>query len=164
MPPWAPEPIKAATFNTRTDTIETSKLWKPSLEKWRCVVPASGWYEWSGEKGNKQAWHFTRPDGELLSFAGLYAPPGRFGKLSCSIVITEACDQTRHVHDRMPVILERDQVVQWLAAPVTAILKPYAGPIQLRPASKLVGNVKNQGRELLVAEEPVDEPRRFHDL
>lgn len=44
-----------------------------------------------------------RPDGSF--FAGLYAPPGRFGRPSCSIAITEACDQTRHIHDCMPVIL-----------------------------------------------------------
>jgi putative SOS response-associated peptidase YedK len=165
VPPWSAEPLKSATFNTRTDTIETSKLWKPSFDKWRCVVPASGWYEWSGEKGAKQAWHFTRPDGELLSFAGLYAPAGKLGKLSCSIIITEACDQTRHIHDRMPVILERDQVAAWLAAPDASLLKPYEGPIQIRAASKLVGNVKNQGPELLVAEEePASLPLGgFHD-
>jgi len=65
VPPWSAEPLKAATFNTRTDTIETSKLWKPSREKWRCVVPASGWHEWSGQKGDKEPWHFTRPMGSF---------------------------------------------------------------------------------------------------
>ncbi len=152
VPPWSPEPLKAATFNTRTDTIETSKLWKPSLDKWRCVVPASGWYEWTGEKGNKKAWHFTKPDGELLSLAGLYAPPGRLGKLSCSIIVTEACDATRHIHDRMPCLLERQQVDAWLAAPDLSLLKPYTGEIVIKPAHRDVGSVKNEGAYLLDAE------------
>ncbi len=164
IPPWSAEPLKAATFNTRTDTIETSKLWKPSLDKWRCVVPASGWYEWTGDKGNKQPWHFTRPDGEPLSFAGLYAPPGRFGKASCSIVITEAADSTRHIHDRMPVILERDQVDRWLAEPDVGLLRPYQGEILITAANKAVGAVKNEGPELLVADGPVEPPKGdFHD-
>ncbi len=164
IPPWSAAPLKAATFNTRTDSIETSKLWRPSLEKWRCVVPASGWYEWTGAKGDKQPWHFTRPDGAPLSFAGLYAPPGRFGKPSCSIVVTEACDSTKHIHDRMPVILEQDQVAAWLEHPDITLLKPYSGEIIIQPADKAVGNVKNQGPELLTPTEPVHPPEGdFHD-
>ena len=164
VPPWSAEPLKAATFNTRTDTIETSKLWKPSLDKWRCIVPASGWYEWTGDKGNKQPWHFTRPDGEPLSFAALYAPPGRYGRPSCSIVITEACDATRHIHDRMPVVLERDQVATWLAAPDLSLLKPYTGEIVITAAHKDVGNNRNQGAYLLDAAAQTPPPGAlFHD-
>jgi len=94
-------------------------------------------------------------DGQLLSFASLHAPPGRYGRPSCNIVITEACDQTRHIHDRMPVILEQDQVAAWLAGPDVSLLKPCEGKITISPANKAVGNVKNQGLELLVPADSV---------
>jgi putative SOS response-associated peptidase YedK len=94
----------------------------------RCLVPASGFYEWTGPKGAKQAYHLVRADLELLAFAGLWgawrAPSGD-EVLSYAIITTEPNDVVRPFKDRMPVILEPSDYDAWLTAEnATTLLRP----------------------------------------
>jgi putative SOS response-associated peptidase YedK len=150
VPFWAKDiPRNLSTINARAETITEKPTWREPLKRGRCIIPMSGWYEWTEEQGGKQPWHFTRPDGQPLSFAGLWAWNEALQLRSCAIIVCEGNDVTGLYHDRMPVILERDQVDAWFDAPDLSLLAPYKGPINVAEANRAVGNVKNQGEWLL---------------
>jgi putative SOS response-associated peptidase YedK len=84
----------------------------------RCIIPASGYYEWQDTPGGKQPHYFTRVDGQVISFAGLWdewkdRTSGETVK-SCTMIITEPNATVAEVHDRMPVVLEPGQFTPWL--------------------------------------------------
>jgi putative SOS response-associated peptidase YedK len=115
-------------FNARAETIATQSLFKEAFKRRRCIVPASGFYEWSGEKKARLPWYFTSPDGLPLSFAGLYErwknPETAETVQSCTIITTDANRMIARIHDRMPVILDKPGAKAWLDAPDAALLKP----------------------------------------
>jgi putative SOS response-associated peptidase YedK len=115
-------------FNARAETIATQSLFKEAFKRRRCIVPASGFYEWSGEKKARLPWYFTSPDGLPLSFAGLYErwknPETAETVQSCTIITTDANRMIARIHDRMPVILDKAGVKAWLDAPDASLLKP----------------------------------------
>jgi putative SOS response-associated peptidase YedK len=89
---------------------------------------------------------------EGFAFAGLWSA-GRFG-LSCSIITTAAVGDLTRVHDRMPLLLEPDRWTEWLTAPAAeALLAPppldFVASIEIRPVGPAVGNVRNDGPELI---------------
>lgn len=85
----------------------------------RCLVPASGYYEWEAvpvegqSKPRKQPYYITRADGMPFTFAGLWER-WRDGMMSFTILTTEGGAATRHLHDRMPVILDQSGFEGWL--------------------------------------------------
>jgi putative SOS response-associated peptidase YedK len=119
---------KAMCTNARAETVATSRTFKGAFERRRCLVPADAYYEWTGEKGAKTRWRFERADGDWWSFAGLWdrAETAEGVLESFAIVTTGAGEDSRHIHDRQPVILEKSDMARWLdlSADVGAILKP----------------------------------------
>ena len=119
MPPWAKserEVFKYKTFNARSEGMFTSQLWKRSAVLRRCLVPASGFYEWRSTSTGKQP-YFIRPKGQdLFAFAGLYRYWERAGSElgTYAIVTTGANAALSVIHNRMPVILSRVGERQWL--------------------------------------------------
>ena len=108
----------------------------------RCVVPADGFYEWTGEKGHKRPIWFHRPDGELLFFAGLADDAGTF-----AIVTAPAAGPVLEVHDRTPVVLTAPKARAWLTQggpPKGAAVKLVGVEVSPRANS-----VKNDDAELL---------------
>ena len=113
VPSWWPKPLKelkAATFNARTETVADKPFFRDAFRRTRCLIPASGYYEWQNTVTGKQPWYFTRADGEPMTFAGLWdewkdKATGEALK-SCTMLITEPNDFVAEVHDRMPVVLE----------------------------------------------------------
>lgn len=106
--------------NARMDKL-TNRYWKPLLKKGRAIVPAEGWYEWTGEKGKKQPWHIHRKDRAPLFFLAL----ANFGSLSEDraenraeagfVLVTDAADEGMlDIHDRRPVVLEAEDAELWL--------------------------------------------------
>jgi putative SOS response-associated peptidase YedK len=111
-PGWWKKPLKelrVATFNARAETIAEKPMFRNSFKWRRCVMPASGYYEWADTPNGKQPYYFTRRDGQVLTFAavqdGWVDPATREAVRSCSMVITEPNKITAEVHDQMPVIL-----------------------------------------------------------
>lgn len=103
-----------ATFNARTDV---SPMFKAALKSQRCVVPASGWYEWTGEKGSKVKHRFSRADGELIWFAGLWSRVSLsdVGETPTFTIFTGPSEgMLAEYHDRQPVILEPEEIADWL--------------------------------------------------
>jgi len=119
---------KAMCTNARAESVATAPTYKGAFARRRCLVPADAYYEWTGEKGRKTRWRFERPDGDWWSFAGLWdrAETTEGPLESFAIVTTAAGPDSRKVHDRQPVILEKPGFAHWLdlSADVTPLLAP----------------------------------------
>jgi putative SOS response-associated peptidase YedK len=108
-----------ATFNARAESVADKRMFRTAFREQRCIIPASGFFEWTGEKGAKQPHLFTAADGSpILAFAGLWDrwrdPETREDVLSCTIIVCDANEWMRQYHDRMPVILEPENLDPWL--------------------------------------------------
>lgn len=119
---------KAMCTNARAETVATSRTFKGPFERRRCLVPADGYYEWTGEPGSKTRWLFERPDAQWWAFAGVWdrAETAEGVVESFAILTTEAGADSRHIHNRQPVILDQAQMGRWLdlSADVTDLMRP----------------------------------------
>ena len=109
---WKKSPKEMpATFNARAESVASKPMFRNAFKGRRCIIPASGFYEWTGEKGDKQPHLFTAADGSpILAFAGLWDrwhdPESGEEVLSCTIIVSGASEWMKVYHDRMPMILE----------------------------------------------------------
>lgn len=161
-PFWAkgkrPDPI-----NARAETVVTGKFFKGLWPAGRALAPANGWFEWVPDPADpkrKQPYYITSADGAPLYFAALaevhqdIEPSERDG----FVIITAAADQGLvDIHDRKPLVLTPEVAREWLdpatsldraAAIVESGCRP-AEDFRWYPVGKAVGNVRNQGPELL---------------
>ena len=150
---WAKDGKRAAQqINARAETLATRAGFRQAFESRRCIVPADGFYEWTGPKEDRQPLWFHRPEGGLVYFAGLYESwspkPGEWQR-TFTIVTTGANDLLARYHDRMPVILTPDAADEWMDPKNTHtdrlrhLLVPAApGVLAARPVSKKVNNVR----------------------
>ena len=123
-----PKPIN----NARTDKLGSS-FWKPSFEARRCLIPVSSFAEAEGERGAMTRTWFAPPDGGLFAMAGFWRDSAEFGR-AYTMIMTDANDTVRPVHDRMPVILRADDWQRYLTAqPRDAydLCRPYEGEIHV---------------------------------
>jgi len=130
-----------------------------AFERFRCLIIADGFYEWRPTPGApKQPFHITREDGGLFAFAGLWsiwhAPDG--GKLrSCTILTTAASSAIAPLHDRMPIILARNDEADWLQRSTPAERLPEIlaglppGNTALHPVGQAVNDARYDGPECL---------------
>lgn len=151
IPGWWKKPLKEmrlATFNARAETITEKSMFRKSFQQRRCLMPASGYYEWVDTTDGKQPYYFTRRDGQVLTIAAIqdgWTDPATCEAVrSCAMVITEANKFVAEVHDRMPVILEVANVEQWERGDVkdaAALMKPANEEVlQKWPVSKRVNS------------------------
>ena len=121
---------KPTCTNARAETIATTSTFREPFKRRRCLVPASCYYEWTGAKGAKTMWRFTRAEADLFCFAGLWdrAHTSDGPIESYAIVTCAAGSDTAAYHDRAPVILEPDAWSHWLnlAADPRDLLRPLA--------------------------------------
>jgi putative SOS response-associated peptidase YedK len=161
--------LKAARkpINARAETVASSGMFKGALAKRRCLVPAAAFYEWKTIPGGKVPHAIARADGEMLAFAGFWggwrAPDGDVLR-TFAIITTDANAQMSTLHSRMPVILEQADWPLWLCeadSDAEMLLRPAPeGVLRIWPVDKRVGNVRNDGPELLEPEippEPADD-------
>ena len=144
----------------------------PRVASRRCLLPADGYFEWyptqqltKAGKPVKQPFFITPKDGGVLAMAGLYEiwrdptrgedDPDRF-RWTCTVLTTEAEDAVGHIHDRMPLMVDRERWGAWLdpepapTADLLGLLTPAApGRLDAYPVATLVNNVRNNGPELL---------------
>ena len=169
VPSWAKDPsIGNRLFNARGETVAEKPSFRSAFAKRPCVIPVDGFYEWDHRPGqHRQPHYFTRSDGEPLLFAGLYerwherdvddAPT----VATCTIITTAPNVDLDDIHDRMPVVLERDDVTTWLDVAGhepderLALLRPApAGTLTHYGVDAAVGSVKNDGPDLIARAEP----------
>ena len=104
----APRPI-----NARAEKVAASPFFRDAFARYRCVIPATGWYEWQSHAGKKQPYYISIDTG-LMLFAGIYDPP-REDSEGCFAIITQpAAPSIAQIHPRMPVVLDPECVKGWL--------------------------------------------------
>ena len=173
VPSWAKDPSMGARMtNARAETIAEKPSFRTPFRRRRCLIPASGFYEWQATgTGPKQPVWISRPDGGLISFAGLWdAWLGADGSEleTATIITTEANETLRPFHHRMPVILNPDSFDTWLGNGTEDRFDREAAGELLRPApeetvgvvpvGRDVNDVRNDGPELLTPLSLVNEP------
>src|SRR5579872_2696775 len=170
LPSWAKDPkISNRLFNARGETVAEKPSFRSAFAKRTCAVPVDGFYEWDHRPGRgRQPHFFTRADGDPMVFAGLYeywrdpeGPPDAESVRTCTIITTTPNEDMDGLHDRMPVVLERDDVETWIdlaehdAGERALLLRPApAGTLVHVGVGTAVGSVKNDGPELIVPADP----------
>lgn len=176
VPYWAKDiSIGSRMINARSETVAEKPAFRAAFAKRRCLLPADGYYEWQppppGTKGSKQPYFICRPDHSVLAFAGLYElwrdrslpreDPAAW-LWTATVITTSAPDELGEIHDRMPMVIDRESWADWLdpgnteVADVQALLAPAAktGLINY-PVAQLVNSVRNNGPELIEQADPV---------
>jgi putative SOS response-associated peptidase YedK len=165
VPHWAPDAkIAARTFNARAESIASMPAFRDSFRRKRCLVPVDGFYEWRRQERIRQPYRIFRADGRPLVLAGLWDgwknPETGDIRRTFTIVTTTPNSVVAELHNRMPVIVPDDAWARWLdprpsePGELRALLEPTeAVALEIVPASRLVNDVRNDGPELLRAEE-----------
>jgi len=134
VPAWVKDPRKFTTLiNARSETVFEKPSFRAAITHRRCLVPANGFYEWTGARGHKTPHYIRRHDGGLIAFAGLWETwLGIDGSEfdSMAILTTQANATMEPIHGRMPVIVPQEHHAAWLdvreteKADVAALLRP----------------------------------------
>ena len=163
VPSWSKGPDhRFSMINARAETVTAKPAYRGPFRNRRCLVPANGFFEWQKTNGARQPWYFASRSSAPFAFAGLWdhwmGPDGE-EILSFTIVVTDANDIVRPVHDRMPVIVAPEDYAHWLGeddAPtrdVIALMGPFpASAMTGHPVSRRVNSPANDDADLL---EPV---------
>ena len=156
VPSWAKDiSIGNRMINARAESIEEKPSFRAAFKRRRCIIPASGFYEWHTK--TREPYFFSSKD-TVLSLAGLWEhwqSPDGSELLSCTIVTTTANKVLAPVHERMPVILEHDALEVWLGDTqdvplLKSLLKPYDDDkLQAWAISRKVNSPSNDFPELL---------------
>lgn len=163
IPPWAKEPT-SNMINARLETVDSKRSFAPGFKKRRCIIPASGYFEWKREGSTKQPYYIFRPDGEPLAFAGLYGwwqTPDAQWLLTATIITREAQGEVAEIHNRTPLILEKHEFDAWLDPSldnpdeVKALVDRENTDLDFYAVNRAVGNVRHNKPENIDRVEPV---------
>ena len=111
---------QARAINARSESVHEKPTFRNSFRLHRCLIPASGYYEWAttfGRYKTKQPFYIHRSDGHLISFAGIFSTwTSSHGSEICSasVITRDAVGELATIHDRMPVMLPREKWDEWL--------------------------------------------------
>lgn len=163
VPSWSKGPDnRYSMINARAETVDTKPAYRNAFKRRRCLIPSEGFYEWKADKGKKTPFLIRREDGEPFGMAGLWETwhdKDGTAMESCTILVTDANTLVRQLHDRMPVVLSREDFDAWLdpetkdLARLKALLQPaQPAPWTLVEVSRKVNSAKNDSPDLL---EPV---------
>ena len=162
IPPWSnDEKIGSRLINARAETAATTPAFRSAFKGRRCLVPISGFYEWSGPPKARQPWHIVRVDRKPYALAGLWETwrpkdqPAAEPLETFTILTTEATGLVRAIHTRMPVIVAPADFEAWLAPATPAgglqaiLASAGASGLIAYPVSPRVNSVKNDDAELI---------------
>lgn len=158
IPKWAKDPkIGYKLINARSETIFDKPVWKSIVTRRRCLVPANGFYEWQNRDEGKQPFYIYVKDQPLFMFAGVWESWLHEGREweTYSILTCDPNQEMADIHDRMPVILHKDDHAQWLAADrkedILPLLMPYThGGLDMFEVSKQVNIVRANDQTLIM--------------
>jgi len=169
VPSWAKDPsIGSRMINARIETVAVKPAFRAAFASRRCLIPADGFYEWMPVPGErpgetrKQPYFIHPADGGVLAMAGLYEfwqdpnrPPDDPERwlCTCTVITTTAEDRVGRIHDRMPLLLDRDRWADWLDPefpdPAALLIPADPGRLRAHPVSTRVNSVRNNGPELI---------------
>jgi putative SOS response-associated peptidase YedK len=171
IPHWAEDPrIGSQMINARAESVAEKPAYRRPLRRQRCLVPASGFYEWKATSEGKVPYYMHRKDDDLIAFAGLYdiwhdaagQPVQTF-----TIITTPPNSLVAPIHTRMPAILSPDTEAIWLDTTVqdvtwlTELLRPYpVADLAAHQVSRRVNSIKNNDASLLDAVSGASKPNR----
>lgn len=168
VPSWSKDSsIGQKLINARAETLTEKPSFRTAFKRRRCLLPADGFFEWKGEKGNKQPYFIRMRSARPFAIAGLYEYwEGVAGALAtCTIVTTEPNELLSTIHNRMPVIVAKSDFDTWLdpkiqsAEPLLPILAPYPdGELEMFPVTR---SMSNPGFESPTIVEPVPSETLF---
>jgi len=157
IPFWAKDPaIGSRMINARVETVAERPAFRGALRRRRCLVLADGYYEWQKSGRGKIPFYITMKSGE--PFAGLWESwgPEEHPLRSCTIIVGPANHVTAPIHDRMPVVLHREDYAAWLAPEeqkpenLLPMLQPYPSEeMRAWPVSTAVNSPRNDAPELI---------------
>jgi len=153
--------IAYSTINARAESITTSPVFREPMKRRRCLVPATGFYEWQAlDKKSKQPWAIELADGNIFAFAGLW---DRWKDKATgqpletyTVITTDPNELLQPIHNRMPVILSPRDYTRWLdpgepsQLPVDLLRPLPTEQMKAWKVSSAVGNVRNNSSELLL--------------
>jgi len=158
---------QSSAINARSESVHEKPTFKSAFRSNRCLLPATGYYEWASELGKyktKQPIYISRDDNKLLAFTGIFqswtSPSGRVIQ-SVSIITRQAVGQLALVHSRMPVFLPRDRWADWMNPKINDVEKirslmdiptPEAN-LRFHPVSSAVNSIAGSGPGLI---EPIE--------
>lgn len=153
LPAWANDPKASRPINARGESVHRLPTFREAFRQKRCLLPASGYFEWKREGPKKQPYYVRRKDGLPMAFAGLWDfwTDGTTKITSCCLITTEANALLAPVHNRMPVLLEPDQFDGWLStgteeSRLRSWLVPSAPePLETFPVSDFVNRATHEG-------------------
>lgn len=163
VPFWAKDPsIGYKMINARAETVAEKPSYRSSFRNKRCLILADGFYEWRKDGKLSIPFYFQLEGGEPFAFAGLWddwenkgvsSLPGLPGLTTCTLITTDANEDVKPVHPRMPVILTKDTMWDWLDEnnPVALLnlLKPLPdGSLTAHQVSRDVNSSQSQGEYL----------------
>jgi putative SOS response-associated peptidase YedK len=158
VPFWAKDPsIGSKMINARAETVATAPAFRSAFKKTRCLIPASGFYEWQKRPdGSKQPMHIGMKDGGPFALAGLWTRWGpKDGEQleTCTIITGEPNEVAAPIHNRMPVIVAAGDYERWLDIELpdaTELLKPYPpDDMTAYPVSTRVNSPKNDDAQIV---------------
>ena len=160
VPPWSKDPNpKYSMINARAETVREKRSFRGPFEQRRCLVPATGFYEWTkAADGGKQPYLIAPKFWGPFALAGLWERwPGNAEHEpieSFTIVVTAASAAMGEIHDRMPVIVAEEDYEIWLSGEAdraAELMRPWEGPLEIRPVSRRVNSPRNDDESLVEA-------------
>jgi len=151
IPSWSKEEKPHySMINARAETVSSKPAFRTAFKHRRCLIPVSGFYEWQPQEDFKQPYAISLKDDGLFSLAGLWEHwEGADGKVieSCAIVVTDANEVLKPIHDRMPVIIAPKDYSTWLDPDIqdkdvlTPLLHSYSAQwMKAYPVSPRINN------------------------
>lgn len=148
---------KVPHINARAETVDSTGLFREAFAARRCLIPATGFYEWERRDGGKQPYRFRLKSHQPFAFAGLweYVKIDGQGLLSTTIIVTSANELVGRIHDRMPVILGAGDHGAWLdperdIAAAKQMLRSFpADQMESYPVSTFVNHYDNDSEECI---------------
>jgi putative SOS response-associated peptidase YedK len=185
VPAWAKDAsLGGKLINARAETVAAKPAFRRAFARRRCLLPADGYYEWqsvpsAGGRVRKQPFYFHPRGGSVLAMAGIYElwrEPGRDAEdrgpwlWTTAIITTQAGDELGGIHDRVPMVIERDHWAEWLDPARTdpddlrGLLVPAtSADLDARTVSPAVNNVRNNGPGLIEPAPPGEVPGHAAD-
>ena len=153
IPPWAKDKENKRLINARAETVHEKPSFRAAFKRRRCLIPATGFYEWRTDKTGKQPFYFHLDHHHLFAFAGLWETWEDIE--TCTILTTNANTTLKPIHHRMPVILSPQYYATWLSpfsapADLRSLLTAYPDDrMQAFPVSKAVNNPTNESPDCI---------------
>ena len=159
VPSWAKDKtISAKMINARSETLGEKPSFQSLIYQKRCIVISDGYFEWKREGSKKIPYYIRDPDGKLLPMAGLWdewVDKQEKRWLTYTVITTDPSNQINHIHNRMPVILNKLEMDLWINfdyPPNEALtcLKPYEKLLELYSVSTFVNSPANNSNQCIL--------------